>query len=101
MISAFYLLDGHEPVLCTLLEWAEKFKSKDNELAIDTVGEVRISTVFLGINHNFNAYGKPVLFETMVFNNAGDSLFCDRYTDWDSAMLGHQNTVKEYQLKAN
>jgi len=28
---------------------------------------IRVSTVFLGIDHNFYGIGAPILFETMVF----------------------------------
>ena len=97
MSLQLYCLDGHQPVPCTVLEWAEKFESEDRKLAEDTVGKVCISTVFLGVNHNFGISGKPILFETMVFDDLGNSIFCDRYEDWDSALLGHKRKVLEYE----
>ena len=99
MTLQLYRLDGHKPVKCTVLEWAEMFETQDKRVADDMVGKVRISTIFLGINHNFGISGKPILFETMGFDESGDTLFCDRYTDWDSAVLGHQNKIKEYEIE--
>lgn len=34
---------------------------------------ILLSTVWLGINHNFSMQGPPLIFETMVFFNEGDS----------------------------
>lgn len=35
------------------------------------LGKFYISTVFLGIDHNFLGKGGPILFETMVFAKGG------------------------------
>lgn len=62
------------------------------------VGSYRISTVFLGIDHNFFGEGPPLLFETMVFcRGSGRDLEMDRYATWDQAVLGHERMVKEIQ----
>ena len=36
-------------------------------VARDTVGGMDISTVFLGLNHQYIPGGRPLVFETMVF----------------------------------
>ena len=57
-------------------------------------GCVRISTVFLAINHNFSCQGEPILFETMVFGGRYD-LEQERYTNWEKAEAGHNRWVEK------
>jgi hypothetical protein len=54
-----------------------------------------VSTVWLGINHNFSRQGPPILFETMVFAKHGMmiDLYCQRYSTEDEAKEGHAFTV--------
>jgi len=61
------------------------------------VGPYRVSTVFLGIDHNF--FGEPpLLFETMVFlRDNGRELDTARYASWNQAVEGHHVMVKEVE----
>ena len=52
----------------------------------------RISTVFLGLDHQFNEIGKPLIFETMVFPECE---ICERYSTWEEAEKGHKKVVAE------
>ena len=54
--------------------------------------EVRISTVFLVIDHSFGD-GPPLLFETMIFGGTYDE-YQERYTTWDDAVDGHKYAVE-------
>ncbi len=56
------------------------------------VEAVRVSTAFLGINHNFTGKGPPVLFETMVFGGALDG-DCNRTATWEEAEKQHLATL--------
>lgn len=48
---------------------------------------LHISTVFLGLDHNFWGGGKPIVFETMIFG--GQHLqYQTRYCEWDEAEEG-------------
>jgi hypothetical protein len=55
--------------------------------------DITISTVFLGIDHNFSQEGPPVVFETMVFGGEQDEL-CERYSTWKEAVYGHNHMVE-------
>jgi hypothetical protein len=54
---------------------------------------VSVSTIFLGLDHNFTAVGPPVLFESMVFGGSLDGEQI-RSTSYDSAMKTHDRLVR-------
>lgn len=53
---------------------------------------LRISTIFLGLNHQFFEDGPPLLFETLVFRN-GYADEQERYSTWHEAEQGHEHMV--------
>lgn len=90
-----YKLVGRTPVkVPTLMDWAMTFSDPQNKIANDQVGDASVSTVFLGIDHNFFGDGPPVLFETMVFVGKGDGQM-KRYASYDDAERGHKETLAE------
>lgn len=91
-----YILDGQEPVPePDLLRWGQWMQSADRRVAFDIIGEQEVSTVFLGLDHQWGI-GPPLLFETMVFA-FGSSLDerCERYATWADALTGHDGIVGE------
>lgn len=52
-------------------KWAQWFEKADRHVANIKIGDAQISTVFLGVDHNFRE-GVPVLWETMVFGGKLD-----------------------------
>lgn len=87
-----YILDGQEPVAePDVIKWAKWFGGADRQVALDIVDGRRVSTVFLGIDHNFRSSGPPVLFETMIFGP--DEGGCWRYATWAEAAAGHAAVV--------
>lgn len=96
----YYLNDDHSVKPCSLIEWSQQqnqmFKDNSKHLALNNVGHYSISTVWLGINHNFHFKGRALLFETMVFDK-DDSIYTDRYSTWDEAIEGHKKAVQWVQ----
>jgi hypothetical protein len=88
-----YVLRGHEAVATDdSREWARMFDKTDaRRVAKDTIGEAEVSTVFLGIDHNWGG-GPPLLFETMVFGDSPYELQW-RYSTWEEAEAGHARVV--------
>lgn len=88
-MSDFYILDGRVPVpVATSREWAAWRLIADRRVAADKVGDVLVSTVFLGIDHNWAGVGPPILFETLVFGGPlGGAM--ERYSSWEHAEQGH------------
>ena len=91
-MSEHWILKDGEPVQVPLLEWALWFENTDTRRVAETIiNDVRVSTVFLGINHNFGG-GKPLLFETMIFGGTHDE-YQERYTTLEESMRGHEHAV--------
>lgn len=61
----------------------------------ELAGGYRVSTVFLGINHQFDdPNDPPVLWETMVFGVGRHSGLTCRYSSMEEAKEGHAHIVK-------
>lgn len=95
----YFVLDERgDPHPCDVLTWGAWFATADRHVAQDIdegpgpEPRVRISTVFLGVDHSFNN-GPPVLWETMVFGGPLDGE-CRRYTSRDDAIRGHAEICK-------
>lgn len=91
-MSEKYILDGRRVRLCRdLITWAEWFEKADRRVAETTVGDARVSTVFIGLDHQFGD-GPPLIFETMVFGGpwAGEM---DRCSTWDEAEVMHEQML--------
>lgn len=69
-----YILDaaGRPMAEPSLLRWVAWVEVSDRKVAEDKIGDCRISTVFLSIDHNFDPKGPPILWETMVFGGPLD-----------------------------
>jgi hypothetical protein len=87
-------IDGKTPkVTNDSTIWGNFFISTARHVAQDKIVKIRISTVFLGINHNFSSTGPPILFETMIFGGKHDQ-YQRRYSTWEQANKGHQEALK-------
>lgn len=73
------------------VEWSRWLKTADRRVAETWIDDVRISTVFLGLDHGLPGITKPALFETMVFVG-GRIYVMNRYSDWEEAEQGHAET---------
>ncbi|WP_017275377.1 hypothetical protein [Sinorhizobium meliloti] len=97
----YFILDQqHRPIRTTdVLYWAEWFENtEDNRrVALTETENWQVSTVFLGLDHQFGR-GPPLLFETMAFRKGGgDCEQCERYSTWDDAEAGHAAMVRRLQ----
>jgi len=95
----FYNLnENKEPIPCTIEEWAMGVETAVH-VADETVVGCRVSTVFLGLDHNWGE-GPPVLFETMVFGGRFDQHQW-RYVTWNGAESGHIKVCTALRRDAN
>lgn len=98
-MTHYFLNEDHTYTQCTLMEWAIQiehlWREKKKHVADEEVKGKRVSTVWLGLDHNYLG-GKPLLFETMVFDQpkGGTDIYMDRYTTWTEAVEGHKKAVQ-------
>lgn len=89
-----YILDGKTVVPCNdLMEWARWFETAERHVAIKVIGDVRVSTVFLGLDHSFGG-ATPILFETIIFGGPHDQ-YQERCSTWDEADAMHARACKD------
>jgi hypothetical protein len=95
-----------ETDLLTWAQWLEKGRAQRVLAQEELPGGYWISTVFLGLNHQYNPKGPPLWFETMIFEppdgkpmellkpgyvpRHGPECFCDRYSTLAQALAGHE-----------
>jgi hypothetical protein len=91
--NSFYKLSGKQIAQCA------PFNLQNQQLFLTKMGGIHVSTIFLGVSHGFTADDEPILFETMISGGEhGGSTF--RYTDWDSARVGHDSCVEKAREEA-
>jgi hypothetical protein len=87
------ILQDGEIVPVDLLTWALWFKDDEaRRVGWTEINGVEVSTVFLGLNHNFMPGGAPLWFETMIFGGEHDQ-YQERYSTLEEAMRGHDRAV--------
>ena len=95
--------DGEAVEETDLLTWAKWFETSGDKrrVALTSVGKYTVSTVFLGVDYNFTDSRKPILFETMVFNEesreCGENfdINIERYSTRKEALAGHEKIVEK------
>lgn len=97
-MSLYYKLDENKKVISSSLEeWANfiegKLPTNYRHVGDDTIGNKRISTVFIGIDYSYSHGKLPIVFETMIFNNS-HGIYQERYATWDEAVAGHNKAVE-------
>jgi hypothetical protein len=92
-MSDKYILNGQEAIPCEdLLTWGRWFETAERHVAQKVIGDVRVSTVFLGLDHKFGSDGPPLIFETMIFGGEHDG-YQERYSTWEQAEEGHKRAL--------
>jgi hypothetical protein len=95
-----YILDenGNPRPEPDLLKWTS-FGTANRIVARDQIGSVLVSTVFLGLDHNFLGNGPPVLWETMIsplIESGPYQNFQTRYSSKEDALEGHRKLVQMF-----
>jgi len=103
MTNNLYILDenGKPTIEHDMMKWAKWVQeSESRRVGLEKIGDVKVSTVFLGIDHNFSKDGPPVLWETMVFGGDKDQEMerCSGGREQAEAMhLKMVETIKDYE----
>lgn len=99
-ITGKYILVDRVPVECPeLLKWGMWMENfEDRRVAETEIEGIRVSTVFLGLDHSYSFAGRdrktpPVIFETMIFGGEHDEEQT-RCCTWDEAEAMHAEAVE-------
>jgi hypothetical protein len=99
-----YILDDQRrPIRASdVSEWQRWIKHREASLRIgvETIGESRVSTVFLAADASLDTSEEPLLFETMIL---GGPLRQERvrYATWEEAEAGHRRMVERVRGTVN
>lgn len=91
-----YLINKHGFAVHTndLAAWCDNFAKTRNKFHLDTpIGENRLSTVFLGLDHSFGG-GPAILWESMLLSPEGDEIGCWRFQYKREAYEFHRERVR-------
>lgn len=92
-MTRWYILKRGRPVKAKSIKhyhyWS--LNSKYKAVKQEHIGDIFISTVFLGLDHAWQS-DIPVLWETMIFGGEHDQ-YQDRYTSYEDALEGHQTAL--------
>lgn len=98
----YYTLDERGEVVGTddVMKWglwmehADRDQAGGRRVGGTQVGDYWVSTVFLGLDHNWGG-GPPVLWETMIFPTPEeDGEYQERYSSKEDAIEGHEKAVE-------
>jgi hypothetical protein len=94
----YIINDRGEPSRCDdRIAWSRWFEGATRQIEYTRLPNgLNVSTVFLGVDHNFSDSGSPVLWETMVFGPNGDEDICEcyeRYANKNDAIEGHDRAI--------
>lgn len=96
MSGRYILDDNNNPIPCNdLITWGRW--PHNRQVRNDIVGDVRVSTVFLGLDYSFGESNEhPILWETMIFGGEHDQ-YQERYSSLKMAIEGHEKALKLVQ----
>ena len=106
MVGQYILDENHNPVpepdVLKWGRWLEK-GDRDHQQTFYDGTEIRVSTIFLGLDHSFGMGGPPVLWETMIFDTKERELdkYQNRYTTREEAIEGHKQACLLVQEMLN
>jgi len=90
----WYILDEKNIPIKTNIEGFIKWELENETkkpVKQEYIGEVFVSTMFLGLDHSFNGEA-PLLWKTMIFGGRHDQ-YQTRYSSYEEAVKGHEIAV--------
>ena len=101
----YILNDNKEPVPCDVYLWAAWRIENEGSMRVartEFTNGRTVSTVFLGVDHNYFGKGPPILFETVVFaSGKPEGEYTQRYATWAEAEVGHMEIVELFTSKGH
>jgi hypothetical protein len=97
MLRHYILGPDGEPILePDFMKWALWFSNADaaRRVAYEVLGEVTVSTVFLGLDQRFTTKGPPLVWETLILGGKHHGKITRCAGSREQAEAMHQNCLK-------
>jgi hypothetical protein len=105
-LLARYILYGHTPVRCDdILAYDLWRETADRTVGSDDIfpegpggAKIRVTTIFLTLDYQWQPDGPPLLFETTVHDQTSYQwlyAYARKYSTWEEAELGHREVCAE------
>lgn len=89
----YAILQDEQVIEVDMMTWAGWFDREDQgRVGLFEQDGITVSTVFLGLNHQWRPDAPPLWFETMIFGGIHDQ-YQERYTTLEQAVAGHAAAV--------
>lgn len=74
-----------------ILKWCRWYQDSNEKRIVrrTRIGDVLVSTVFLGLDHGYSPEQPPILWETMIFGGEHD-MWMNRYASVEEAIVDHE-----------
>ncbi|MGH9903932.1 MAG: hypothetical protein ACRD68_19145 [Pyrinomonadaceae bacterium] len=100
MAKGQFILDGRKVIPCTEVgQWGHWFMNAERHVGRTEVGPYVVSTVFVGLDYSFGESERPLVFETMVFEDK-EEVEREFYATWEEAEAGHARMVALTEQRA-
>lgn len=100
MAGIYILVDKHPVLVADTAMWSGKIKVGMIAVKQTYTRNSFVSTVFLGMDDEYDGIGPIKLFETIIRGGEYDD-YCDRYETWEEAKEGHKKVLKLIKLIEN
>lgn len=94
MNNKYILVDKKPQVEKDLIKWCKWFENADRVVKQTDLKGLKVSTVFLGLDHNLFEEGEPLLFETMIFPTEKSEDYQTRCSTWEQAEKQHEEALE-------
>jgi len=92
-LPRYYDRDG-SPMPTSKWTWLFSYFEEYRLVEQTEIGQLLVSTVWLGIDHSFGYGDEPIIFETMVFGLSDEwDEYMQRYSTEEEAKRGHEQVV--------
>lgn len=92
----FKLDENFKPISCGIEELEKTLSGEDKIMALSQWKQgVRVSSVFLGIDHGFKRGKEPIVFETMIFDEA--QVLPEDLKDWQERNSSYEGILRNHK----
>ena len=94
----FYILENMKIKPVGVLDWAKWYEKNKQTIETTTIGDIQITTEFVGIDDSVFEIDSPLLFETVILGGDMNGWVC-QYSTLAEAKSGHFDAVDDVKRR--